>query len=381
MTVIVSDDFAELRHQMVDRLVAGGAITDPRWEAAFRAVPRHLFAPAAYHVTPGSGQVGRLLRADNPADLDAYATVVYADDAVVTQVTADGQATSSSTQPTVMAHMLEALRVDDGMRVLEVGTGTGYNAALLCHRLGDERVTSVDIDPWLVAHAKAALATVGYHPTVVAGDGLTGVPDRAPYHRVIATCSTPRVPPAWLEQTTAGGIIVANLGFGVIPLRVAADGTAWGRFHPTMAAFIQARPATGPTAPTSQEILDRCLYDQVPETPAGGELAAVDDPEFEFVCSVCLPGVYWCAIDLRQDENRYVHCFADNAGSWARATLPNWVVAQGGPRRLWDEVAALWLRWAYLGRPSHERLGLTIGPAGEHIVWADEPDRELTRLV
>jgi protein-L-isoaspartate O-methyltransferase len=78
--------------------------------------------------------------------------------------------------PSLMAQMLEALDVRDEHRVLEIGTGTGYNAALLCHRLGSNNVVSIDIDATLVAVAKNRLAALGHHPTLVVGDGTAGLP-------------------------------------------------------------------------------------------------------------------------------------------------------------------------------------------------------------
>lgn len=81
---------------------------------------------------------------------------------------------SSSSMPSVMARMLEALAVRDGDRVLEIGTGSGYNAALLCERLGSENVTTIDCNAELVGAARQRLAEHGYEPTVVAGDGFFG---------------------------------------------------------------------------------------------------------------------------------------------------------------------------------------------------------------
>ena len=128
---------------------------------------------------------------------------VYADRVLVTQLDDDptrwrtaretgpvfGVPTSSSSQPAIMAVMLAVLDVTAGQRVLEIGTGTGYNTALLCHRTGDANVTTVDIDAALVATARARLDDCGYHPTCVAGDGIEGYPAGAPYDRVLATCA------------------------------------------------------------------------------------------------------------------------------------------------------------------------------------------------
>jgi protein-L-isoaspartate O-methyltransferase len=99
---------------------------------------------------------------------------------------------------------------------LEVGTGTGYNAALLTHRLGAAHVTTVDVDETLVQHARSALNAAGYHPSVHTYsvhtyDGTRGFPDNVPYDRIITTCSFPRIPQAWLEQTKPGGLILCHL--------------------------------------------------------------------------------------------------------------------------------------------------------------------------
>src|SRR5205807_4637125 len=138
---------------------------------------------------------------------------VYSARALITQIDGDdanverartgrvnGLATSSSSAPSLMASMLDALAVAEGHRVLEIGTGTGYNAALLCHRLGADNVTSVDVDAGLVDRAGQRLAALGYRPNVVAADGGAGCPEDAPFDRIIATVALPRVPAAWIEQ-------------------------------------------------------------------------------------------------------------------------------------------------------------------------------------
>lgn len=140
-----------------------------------------------------------------------------------------------------MALMLEALDVADGDKVLEVATGTGYNAALLSHRVGDENVTTIEVDPDLARSAEQRLDRAGYRPTVLAGDGRGGHPDGGPYDRLIATCGFTGVPPAWLEQMTPGGIIVCPVGGGVARLVVRKDGTATGAFLPDAAFFMPVR--------------------------------------------------------------------------------------------------------------------------------------------
>jgi protein-L-isoaspartate(D-aspartate) O-methyltransferase len=184
------------RRRLVEALEAGGALRDPRVGQAFLAVPRERFLP---EVAARDG-------------LEA----VYADRAIVTRTDSrTGVPTSSSSQPAVMAAMLEALDLRAGHRVLEVGTGTGWNAALLAHLVGPAGlVTSVEIDADLADRARAALAGEAH---VHVGDGHAGWPAGAPFDRIVATASTATVPRAWFDQLAPGGILVA-------PLRLAGPG-------------------------------------------------------------------------------------------------------------------------------------------------------------
>src|SRR5262249_59479646 len=166
---------------------------------------RHAYVPA-YYPDPG-GPCITALGAERAEWLDA----VYSDRTLITKVVwlpmsrtlrpgAYPMFTSSSTLPSLVLSMLEALDVVDGSRVLEIGTGSGYNAALLCERLGSERVTSLAIDPELVELAAERLAANGYTPTLAAADGVRRYPGRAPYDRVIAPRRVPAAPPARLAH-------------------------------------------------------------------------------------------------------------------------------------------------------------------------------------
>lgn len=235
-----------LRHRMVRRIVAGGGLTDPAWRAAFNEVPRHLFVPVYYRGVAGGSDVGRYA-ADDP---DArrrlrWLTGAYADQPIATHV-ADGELVSSSSQPSLMALMCEALDVRDGQRVLEIGAGTGYNAALLAHRLGGTgTVATIDLDAAITTAAREHLAAYGTPEarsvTVVTGDGALGHPAEAPYDRVIATCELPAVPPAWTEQCRPGARILAPLASGLVVLTVLGPGRAEGRFLSTPAYFVPLR--------------------------------------------------------------------------------------------------------------------------------------------
>jgi len=193
-TVDTEQAAAGLRAALVEQLCANGAITTPVVEEALRTVPRHRFVPEA-----------PLERA-------------YADQTVSVKHDETGASISCASQPRIVALMLEQAALAPGMRVLEVGAGTGYNAALLAHLVGPSgTVTTIDVDTDLVnaarAHLKdAAVTTV----EVLLGDGALGHPHKAPYDRVIATVGCHAVPRAWIEQLAPAGRLVA-------PVRIAGD--------------------------------------------------------------------------------------------------------------------------------------------------------------
>ena len=182
------------RRSLVAGLRAKGVITSPRVEAAIRSVARESFLP-------------ELLA-------DGGLKAVYRDDAIVTKRDGQGLPLSSSSQPALMAKMLELLDVQPGDRVLEIGAGTGYNAALLAHLAGPSgRITSIDIDADLARRARRSLRDTGVRATIVAGDGRDGHPPQAPYDRVIATAAADEIPRAWLQQ-------LAERGRVELPLRL-----------------------------------------------------------------------------------------------------------------------------------------------------------------
>jgi len=240
---------AALAHE-IDR--SGAWDADPVWREAFEAVPRHLFVP--YYYIGVLGGFERCWGEDpDPHSRERWVRGAYADTPLATRVR-DGELVSSSSQPSLMAAMLTELEVRDGDAVLEIGAGTGYNAALLAHRLGDDLVTTIDLDPEITESARRHLAAAGYHPTVVTGDGARGVPERAPFDRIIATCTLTSIPRAWLAQCNPDARILAPMATGLIALHVRDAGHAEGRFLHTPAYFVPLRGATRPALPEPQQL-------------------------------------------------------------------------------------------------------------------------------
>lgn len=177
-----------LRAQMVDRILAGQPVT-PQVEAALRQVERHQYVP------------------------DAPLADAYEEKAVITHTFPDGTHLSCASGPTIVAAMLNALDVHPGQRILEIGAGTGYNAALLAALAGKSgEVTTVDINADVTAAARRNLDNTGFrHVHVITGDGADGAPEHAPYDRIIVTVGAWDIPPAWWDQLAPGGRLVLPL--------------------------------------------------------------------------------------------------------------------------------------------------------------------------
>jgi protein-L-isoaspartate(D-aspartate) O-methyltransferase len=185
----------------VRQLESTAAIRSSVVREAFLQVPRELFVP----------DVAKRLGI----------AAVYRDEAYPTKTDPRGDAISSSSQPQIMAQMLEELRVLPGHRVLEVGAGTGYNAALLSVLVGPRgHVTSVELEPELATRARRSVREAGRRASVVVGDGRGGWEANAPYDRIIVTASSLEVPRAFLEQLAEGGLLVLPLRLSdAVPFR------------------------------------------------------------------------------------------------------------------------------------------------------------------
>ncbi|MGH3940001.1 MAG: methyltransferase domain-containing protein [Pseudonocardiaceae bacterium] len=202
MTVL-TEDWTLRARQLAEQLVAARKLKSAAWRDAVCSVPRHEFVPEVFRqdrldqYDPSWRQLDTTTEQGRAEWLDQ----VYSNTALITALDRTTQSPgllSTSSMPALMTRMLETLDVQDGHRVLEIGTGTGYNAGLLSHRLGDGNVFSVDIEPELIELARQRLARLGYHPTRLVTDGAAGLPEHAPFDRIIATCSVPTVPWAWV---------------------------------------------------------------------------------------------------------------------------------------------------------------------------------------
>ena len=187
-------DAVRHRHAMVEALEHRGIITDAAIARAMRKVPRHIFVP------------------------NASLQVAYADNVIPVKY-AGPEAVSTLSQPTAVATMLHQLDIMQGMRVLEIGSGTGYNAALLSELTGpDGEVVAMDIDSELVDIARSTLRTGGLPRVQVEdGDGFRGYPEKGPFDRIELSVATHVISPHWFDQLADGGLIVVPLYLSGMP--------------------------------------------------------------------------------------------------------------------------------------------------------------------
>ncbi|WP_410659568.1 methyltransferase domain-containing protein [Amycolatopsis sp. lyj-112] len=366
-------------HRLADDIATDGVLRSPQWRAALETIPRHVFVPRFYTQQPDGhwSETGH----DSPDWLDQ----VYRNQPLITALatTARGNqvTVSSSTKPGLMIRMLEALDIQDSHRVLEIGTGTGYNAGLLAHRLGGDQVCSVDIGADLVAAARTRLHSLGLYPALDIAHGGAGLPGHAPFDRIIATCSVPAIPWAWAEQTREGGLILADLKRSVhagnlVLLARHAD-RLQGRFLPRWAGFMAIRDTDGappdlridltpedgdrsttalPLHPWESLIPWMLTHARLPSPLTFGYRGAAGAGGHQWAVFTATDGS-WCAVAKDSRDGRRE-------------------VRQQGASRIWDEFENAHKQWLDLGQPQWDRFGLTVTPDAAHQLWLDDPDSE-----
>lgn len=339
---------------------------------------RAPFLPSVVWAWEESGYV-RLDRCEDPegwrnaADADCFLVTQWNDGA---SEDIGGVASCSASMPTLVGRMLDVCDVRPGMRVLEIGTGTGFTAALLKDRVGSSgSVVSVEVDPALAAAARLRLDAAGVDVEVICGDGFAGWAKGGPYDRVHVTCAVRRVPTAWLEQCPQGRIMLPwGASFSrtdhVAGLDV-ADGAAAGRFGEAVSFMYlrSQRPGRWPDEwpEVGEPVPVEVLADEV-DGPLGGF--------GEFVVGAMLPGVRHLVADddapgvrnlwLARDETYAVLAFGDGHPT-----------TSAGDSALVGAYLDAVQWWYDHGRPEATGFGLAVTVDGEHArqtVWFGSPD-------
>jgi protein-L-isoaspartate O-methyltransferase len=359
------------------------------WADVISAVDRARFIPARVWVYDEGNEPQPV---DRDADPRRWWRVVYSDTAIMTQFdngatvwpdTTGEHPTSSASQPSLVLDMLAALDVRGGHRVLEIGTGTGYHAALLAARLNDDAVSTIEIDATLAQQARANLTAAGYTPTVITGDGAAGYPGGAPYDRIISTASVRpgELPYPWVTQTRPGGIIVTPWGpdyhNGVMArLVVDSHGNASGHLSSNL-AFMRLRAQQDTLCPLD----DGETGDAEETTTSLWVYEVVGDFSGALITGLLVPHCHKIVEDDPDDKYHHLVQVHDPiTGSWATVDIhrgpATYRVRQHGPRRLWDEIEQAHAWWVTHDRPTYIRLGLTVTDT-EQWTWLDHPDQRV----
>jgi protein-L-isoaspartate(D-aspartate) O-methyltransferase len=372
------------RARLAADLHASGRAPSRPVREAFGVVRRHLFVP----------EMGQ--------------AAAYRDEAFVLKCGPDGIPVSSSSQPAMMAIMLEQLGLQPGHRVLEIGTGSGYNAALMSVVTSPAgRIVSIDIDPELAARARSSLAAAGFPEVeVICADGGFGDPAAAPFDRIIVTAGVWDIAPAWLAQLTDDGRLVLPLSVRDIELSVAlerADGCWRSRsacrcgFVRMLGAFASSQPPVrlgGPEpllvqladdSPVDAGALRHALSGKFVDVPAGvqaadqGELGDLDlwltctEPGLDRMTLLTAAGRHLGPLPLgglarhAADGARIAVATVLPASPAASGKMAAEVVVRGygpGGEALAEQLAARALTWAELGRPGAADVRLSIWPPG-----------------
>lgn len=330
------------------RLLAADVVRpESRWYEPLATTPRHVFVPRWW----ARGDEGWELH-DGPSDPEAWMKAAYANRTLVTRVgpahaddvargatVTGGMPTSSSTLPGLVVAMYRHAMITDSCRVL-VTTGSGYGTALLCSLIGDEQVTSVDVDPHLVKTAGERLDSIGLHPHTTVCDITGPLPEE--YDRIVSTVAVRPIPASWMSALRPGGRLVTTLaGTGlIVTADKTEDGGAVGRIEPDPAGFMRTRHGGDYERPTDTlwEEVKWADGDHV-STSRYPLLYVPDSWEVMSMLGLRLPGIEH-RVEADGDERTVWMLHAD--GSWARATacglLDSPTVHQGGPQRLWDEL-------------------------------------------
>jgi protein-L-isoaspartate O-methyltransferase len=314
---------------------------------------------------------------DGAALGDRWPAAAYRDASLVTQVgrshadhvtpgdTAEGIPASSSTKPGLVVTMYRHAMIGDGMDVLDVGTGSGYGTALLCGRLGDRHVSSIDIDPYLTAVARERLAGIGLRPAIATADA-TG-PLRADYDRIVSMTSVAPVPAPWLAALRPGGRLVftvARTGL-LVTADKTPDGGAAGRVEWHRAGFMPAR--TGHGYPPDLLATHPQARDGDGDVAGGSAYPVPREWSWDLHSNLAIlvPGIE-DHYETAQDGTRRAWLLAPD-GSWARAEGRDGgpvFICQAGPQRLWDILDGLRGQWLREGSLPAYGSDVTIAPDG-----------------
>lgn len=372
---------ADRMQALVARIERTFSPESPWVREAFLKVPRHRFIRRR-----GTAEAGEFIPVDRSHPTTEDLDRIYADEVVMIH-----HPPSSASQPYVVAKMLDWLEVKPGMKVLEIGTGSGFNAALLAVGTGDPGlVHTLDIQADLVAEAKEHLAEAGYGGVHVrCGDGAYGWPEAAPFDRIIVTAASADLPPAWLSQLAPSGVLVVPFKsppVGDLQLRLRREGEVHrGGFMSVFYFMSLQGDYRVPAGPPPDWDARRAARHRALAAGTPGVVCPMDWAEWNAFWIFARGGgaaVASLAEGWHQAGRRWVAMMADPL-SGLRVVYDDGVLKVYGPAGPAWQIGALVERWKAHGRPGLDRFAVTVEPdpvpgPGE---WLDRRPSVALRMV
>jgi protein-L-isoaspartate(D-aspartate) O-methyltransferase len=367
----MAPDEAGLRsfiERYVRELTAAGAIRSPGVERAFRTVQRHRLLETFYLRAPGA-RGPSAVHHDPASPRREHLELIYSDDALATRFIGRMPASSTSA-PSLVARMLELLGLAEGMKVLEIGAGTGYNAALMAEITGDqELIVTIDVLDDVVEQTRRLLAGAGYpRIRVLARDGFDGAPEEAPFDRIVATVGCSDLSPHWAGQLADGGAMLVPLehsgGHPLLLLR--KDGTGlrgrialWTGFVPVHGMLhIDGLWPLGYHRPGPGELIRAAgpwpgFGARRPSGPPGSADLAADEIDFLFFLGLSDRRAGWLepGPGLNNGPDGWAAAGPDGIWWWKDASLA-------------AQLDRLYREWAARDRPAISDYQVTFLPAG-----------------
>ncbi|MGK5626956.1 methyltransferase domain-containing protein [Streptomyces sp. URMC 123] len=365
-------DWTEAAKALADKVT----VEAPEWHDAVSNTPRHLLIPRWWErvpnspaeewelIAPTSGSPAHLKAAFSDKTLITRVGPLHADHAQPDE-RGTGSPTSSSTLPGLVVSMLHRLHLKPGQAYLDVGFGSGYSAALAGRRLGDENVTSVDVDSYLVKAGRSRLAEFGRTPHVEAIDATGPIPG-GDYDGIMATVGVRPVPETWLRALRPGGRLVTTIANTalLVTAEMGEDGVARGNVEPDSATFMETRQ--GADYPPRLDTVFAAAREA-----EGDDVRATDGPiphlwqewALTWLFELDTPGTETRA--AADDKGGRIVWLLSADGSWARAEGDKTgTVHQSGRRRLWDDLERVRRKWEERNRFPLHHMSVTLSPDG-----------------
>ncbi|MGW3668165.1 protein-L-isoaspartate O-methyltransferase family protein [Streptomyces sp. NPDC005141] len=366
-------DPAAARAAMAARLEEEGALRPGPVRDALLMLPREVLMPQAYVRRTAPGEEPPrwdLLDWSAPQDRPELLEVLYGGASVLVQhdrepllgrargTRSGASITSMSTVMGLTASLLEELDLRPGQRVLDVGTGAGVTAAVVCQVCGDQGVATLDRDRHLTGAAVARLADLGFRPEVVCGSGEQGLPERE-FDRIFVSYTVECVPTALVDQLAPGGRLLAHVSSASPswPGLAVVERTADGQIQAELRAVEFAHRAGHGMERIwlSKEFRQRIATEPGTWTQLSMLAPPADDDRGLWLATDHLLGGGL----VRDFGAKHLVIGAPGCGSWLRveaAERCRWNVTTHGPRNIWKEIQDLAGRWRAANSPSRYRL-------------------------